>query len=295
MIIILPLRPFYDTIMLIIRKRKDMEDLVRQYKLKNLSIGFVPTMGYLHEGHASLIRQSFNDQQITICSIFVNPTQFNNPEDFKLYPKDEKGDIKLLQDNGCDALFIPGDEFVNDILDVSIDMKGLDKILEGEFRPGHFKGMVNIVSLLFQIVQPDKAYFGQKDFQQLCIVRMLAAQKFPKVEIVAAPIVRETEGLAMSSRNARLSKEEKQNAGKISQALFSIQKRSKQIHTAKVLKEQAIKDFFSSEDLKLEYLEIVDAQTLVPVSELFSGLSAVVCVAAFSGKVRLIDNIVINS
>ena len=272
-----------------------MEDLVRQFKLKNLSIGFVPTMGYLHEGHASLIRQSLSDYQFTICSIFVNPTQFNNPEDFKLYPKDEKRDIQLLQNNGCDALFIPGDEFVNDILDVSIDMKGLDKILEGEFRPGHFKGMVNIVSLLFQVVQPDKAYFGQKDFQQLCIVQMLAAQKFPAIKIVSAPIVREPDGLAMSSRNARLSKEEKQNALKISQALFSIQQHSQNIHDSKTLKEQAIKEFFTSEELRLEYLEIVDVQTLAPVPKLFPGNTAVVCIAAFAGKVRLIDNIIINS
>ncbi len=281
--------------MLIVRKRKEMEALVRGYKAENNKIGFVPTMGYLHEGHASLIRQSVANNSITICSIFVNPTQFNNPEDFRLYPKNEKGDVELLQQNKCDVLFIPGDEFVNDILDVMIDMKGADKILEGEFRPGHFKGMVNIVALLFQVVQPHKAYFGQKDFQQLCIVQMLRAQKFPKIEIIPSPTIREESGLAMSSRNARLSKEEKQNALKISQALFSIREHSKQIWSAKTLKDQAIKDFFSSEELKLEYLEIVDAQTLVPVSDLASGLPIVVCIAAFAGKVRLIDNIIINS
>ena len=272
-----------------------MEALVGLYKKENKIIGFVPTMGYLHEGHASLIRESVKNNDITICSIFVNPTQFNNPEDFRLYPKDEESDIALLKKNACDVLFIPGAEFVADIVDVSIDMKGVDKVLEGEFRPGHFKGMVNIVSLLFQVVAPGKAYFGQKDFQQLCIVQMLATQKFPGIEIIAAPIIREDSGLAMSSRNARLSSEEKQNALKISQALFSIQKQSALLRNTKTLKTQALKDFFSSGDLKLEYLEIVDTQTLVPVSELLPKVSVVVCIAAFAGKVRLIDNIIINS
>ena len=272
-----------------------MEALVRGYKAENKSIGFVPTMGYLHEGHASLIRQSAENNSITICSIFVNPTQFNNPEDFRLYPKNEKGDVELLQTNNCDVLFIPEDDFVNDILDVNIDMKGIDKILEGEFRPGHFKGMVNIVSLLFQIVAPDKAYFGQKDFQQLRIVQMLAAQKFPKIKIIPVSIVRETNGLAMSSRNARLSPEEKQKALNISQALFFIRDQAQRTRDTKILKTEALKHFFSSGDLKLEYLEIVDEQTLVPVSELQLKGSVVVCVAAFAGKVRLIDNIIINS
>jgi pantoate--beta-alanine ligase len=281
--------------MLIVRKRKEMEALVHGHKAENKSIGYVPTMGYLHEGHASLVRQSVAGNAITICSIFVNPTQFNNPEDFLLYPKNETGDIELLEKNKCDVLFIPGDEFANDITDVTIDMKGADKILEGEFRPGHFKGMVNIVALLFQIVQPDKAYFGQKDFQQLSIVQMLRAQKFPEIEIVPSTTIREESGLAMSSRNARLSKEEQQNAFKISQALFSIREHSKRIRNAKTLKDQAIKEFFSSGELKLEYLEIVDAQTLAAVSDLHSNLPIVVCIAAFAGKVRLIDNIIINS
>jgi len=192
-------------------------------------------------------------------------------------------------------LFIPGDELVEDILEINIDLQGADKILEGEFRPGHFKGMVNIVSLLFQIVQPDRAYFGQKDFQQLFIVRMLAAQKFPKTKIISSPIVREATGLAMSSRNSRLSQEEKQSALNISKALYFIQELAKLISQTKILKEQAIKEFFNSGDLKLEYLEIVDSQTLAPVSELGPNLSIVVCIAAFAGKVRLIDNIIINS
>lgn len=272
-----------------------MEALVRLYKSGNKSIGFVPTMGYLHDGHASLIRQSLENNSITICSIFVNPTQFNNPEDFRLYPKNEKGDVVLLQKNACDVLFIPEEDFVKEILDVNIDMKGIDKVLEGEFRPGHFKGMVNIVSLLFQIVAPDRAYFGQKDFQQLRIVQMLVAQKFSEIEIVPAPIVREASGLAMSSRNVRLSPEEKHKALKIAQALFFIREQSWQVSDVKVLKEQALKEFFNAGDVKIEYLEIIDAQTFTPVSKLSPKLSIIVCVAAFVGKVRLIDNVSINS
>lgn len=272
-----------------------MEALIEAYRNEGKSIGFVPTMGYLHDGHASLVRESVKNNDITICSIFVNPTQFNNPEDFRLYPKDEKGDIALLEKNDCDVLFIPADDFVNDIVNVDLELKGVDRVLEGEFRPGHFKGMVNIVSLLFQVVPANRAYFGQKDFQQLAIVQMLAAQKFPEIEIVPSPTVRETSGLAMSSRNARLSDSEKQNALKISQALFSIRDKAQAIRDTQMLKQEAIKDFFSSRDLQLEYLEIVDAQTLEVISELKKGVPAVVCVAAFSGKVRLIDNVIISS
>ncbi|MCX6182868.1 MAG: pantoate--beta-alanine ligase [Bacteroidetes bacterium] len=281
--------------MLVVRKRKEMEALVRLYKEEKKSTGFVPTMGYLHEGHASLVRESVKNNDVTVCSIFVNPTQFNNPEDFRLYPKDEKGDISLLMKNGCDVLFLPEDDFVNEIVDVDIDLNGIDKVLEGEFRPGHFKGMVNIVSLLFQVLSPDKAYFGQKDFQQLCIVQLLAAQKFTSIEIIPSPIVREQSGLAMSSRNARLSEEEMQSALNISKALFSIRDAILNNRDSASLKKKAIKDFFSAGDLKLEYLEIVDAQTLQPVLEVPKARPVVVCVAAFAGKVRLIDNIIINS
>jgi len=272
-----------------------MEALVAQYKLAHKSVGFVPTMGYLHEGHASLLRQSALENDVTVCSIFVNPTQFNNPEDFLLYPKDEVNDVLLLKKNGCLVLFAPEDDFVNEIVEVSLDLKGVDKVLEGEFRPGHFRGMVNIVSLLFQIVRPNKAYFGQKDFQQLFIVQKLVAQNFPEIGIVASPTIREESGLAMSSRNARLSAVQREQATKIAKALHLAKSLAKEKRSVSAIKEELRFKFFNNDDLRLEYLEIVDAQTLLPLTDFSFPSRSVVCVAAYAGKVRLIDNMSINS
>jgi pantoate--beta-alanine ligase len=252
-------------------------------------------MGYLHDGHASLLRQASLENDIAICSIFVNPTQFNNPEDFLLYPKDEVNDVLLLEKNGCSVLFAPEDDFVNEITEVSIDLKGADKVLEGEFRPGHFRGMVNIVSLLFQIVRPSKAYFGQKDFQQLFIVQKLAVQNFPEIEIVASATVREKSGLAMSSRNARLSAVQREQATKIAKALYLAKSRAKEKGSVAALKAELRREFFSTDELRLEYLEVVDAQTLLPIADFSFPSPSVVCVAAYAGKVRLIDNMSINS
>jgi len=281
--------------MRIVRKRNEMEALVAQYKLAHKSVGFVPTMGYLHEGHASLLRQSALENDVTVCSIFVNPTQFNNPEDFLLYPKDEVNDVLLLKKNGCLVLFAPEDDFVNEIVEVSLDLKGVDKVLEGEFRPGHFRGMVNIVSLLFQIVRPNKAYFGQKDFQQLFIVQKLVAQNFPEIGIVASPTIREESGLAMSSRNARLSAVQREQATKIAKALHLAKSLAKEKRSVSAIKEELRFKFFNNDDLRLEYLEIVDAQTLLPLTDFSFPSRSVVCVAAYAGKVRLIDNMSINS
>jgi len=279
--------------MQIVRTKQEMESLVQNLLLKQKSIGFVPTMGYLHEGHLSLISAAKKENNVVICSIFVNPTQFNNPEDYKLYPRNEERDFKMLEENTCDIVFAPGPELVGDIKQVSLNLNGIDTVMEGKFRPGHFQGVINIVSLFFQIVKPTSAYFGQKDFQQLAIVQQLAKANFPSLNIVPIPTKREENGLAMSSRNARLSEEEKIKALQISAALFFIKEASKDIKDCSVLKKTAIEKFFSNGDLELEYLEISNAETLETLVHL-SKVKAVVCIAAFCGKVRLIDNIVIN-
>lgn len=288
----LPLADFIAQSMQVVRTKKDMESIVKSILLKNKTVGFVPTMGYLHSGHLSLLKTAQKSNDVSVCSIFVNPTQFNNTEDFKLYPRNEKHDFELLETNGCDIVFAPEDELVNYIEDIALDLKGVDSLMEGKFRPGHFKGVVNIVALLFTIVKPSAAYFGEKDFQQLAIVKMLAKSHFPAIEIVSCATSREESGLAMSSRNARLSKEEKQKALAISKALFYIKEEAKSTKETQELKEKAIDLFFKSGELKLDYLEISDMHSLLHIEKIEQ--RAVVCIAAFCGKVRLIDNIVIN-
>jgi pantoate--beta-alanine ligase len=289
----LPLADFIVKNMQVVRTKKEMESIVKSILLKNKTIGFVPTMGYLHSGHLSLLKAAQKNNDISVCSIFVNPTQFNNSEDFKLYPRNEKQDFELLETNGCDIVFAPEVDLVNDIEDIALDLQGVDNLMEGKFRPGHFKGVVNIVALLFNIVQPNAAYFGEKDFQQLAIVKMLAKAHFSSIEIMPCSTLREESGLAMSSRNARLSEEEKQKALAISKALFYIKEEAKGLKDTKQLKEKAIDLFFKNGELQLEYLEISDADSLQAI-EVISTKKAVVCIAAFCGKVRLIDNIVIN-
>ncbi len=269
-----------------------METIASVFRAGGKRIGFVPTMGFLHEGHLSLIRRAKENNDVVVCSIFVNPTQFNNAEDFELYPRNETADFALLESVKCDIVFAPENDFVNEIMNVNIDLKGIDNLLEGKFRPGHFKGVVNIVSLLFEKVKPNKAYFGQKDFQQLAIVKELAKQKFPEIEIVACATLREQDGLAMSSRNARLSEEQKQLSLNISAALRFIEEKSIQEKEVNTLKKLAIEKFFNS-GLDLEYLEVIDSETLQTI-DVISHKTVVVCVAAFAGKVRLIDNIIIN-
>lgn len=279
--------------MQVIRSKYEMEALVNNIVLEGKTIGFVPTMGYLHEGHLSLIEAAKKDNDVVICSIFVNPTQFNNPEDYQLYPRNEERDFKMLEGAFCDCVFAPGVELVKDIVDVPLQFNGIDEVMEGKFRPGHFKGVVNIVSLLFQIAQPTRAYFGQKDFQQLAIIQQLAKSNFPKLTIVPIPTLREKSGLAMSSRNARLSEDEKVKALQISAALFFMKEKASEIINCSDLKKLAMEQFFSTSDLELEYLEISDAETLKPLSQI-NQHKAVICIAAFCGKVRLIDNIIIN-
>lgn len=258
---------------------------------KGDSIGFVPTMGALHEGHATLIRQSIAENECTVVSLFVNPTQFNNRNDLLLYPRTPEVDEQLLQELGVNILFAPSVEEVypepdNRVFDFGI----LDKVMEGRYRPGHFNGVAQVVSRLFSFVQPDKAYFGEKDFQQLAIVREMTAMLHIPVEIVGVPIVREKSGLAMSSRNQRLSLAEQEQASQIYHVLSeSLQK--KRDNAPHQIASWVVQEINNVPGLRVEYYEIVDGYSLQPLTTWGESDWPVGCIAVYCGEVRLIDNI----
>lgn len=271
-----------------------MREVVQALRCSGKRIGFVPTMGALHEGHLQLLRIAAQENDITICSIFVNPTQFNNPEDYKLYPRTLEQDISLLQTVGCDYLFVPtaADVYPQQQL-IQFSFGTLDAVMEGEHRPGHFSGVATIVGKLFNIVQPHKAYFGQKDLQQVAVIRQLVTGMSFDLELVCCPTVREESGLAMSSRNKRLSEAELQTAIILYKAL---NRAKQQLETEPVASIKAdVADYLGAEKtVRLEYFDIVETTALQPVTDL-SGLDEVaLCIAAFVGRVRLIDNIVVD-
>jgi pantoate--beta-alanine ligase len=254
--------------------------------------GFVPTMGALHKGHISLVEKAVNENDIVVVSVFVNPTQFNDPKDLERYPRDLKSDLKLLEETGCHLVFAPN---VNEIYPEpdtrEFNFGALETVMEGKHRPGHFNGVAQVVSKLFDIVQPHKAYFGLKDFQQLAIIKKMVALLQLPVEIVSCPIIREESGLAMSSRNELLTADERKNAAVISNTLFEAKKlkNEKSVPTlVKWITETINKNPF----LRVEYADIVDSLTLQPVENWNSNKEIVCCVAVFCGKIRLIDNIV---
>lgn len=257
------------------------------------SVGFVATMGALHEGHVTLVEAAKKTCDLVVVSVFVNPTQFNNEGDLKRYPRTEEADAKLLLDNECDILFSPKveDMYPPKEKPYEIDLNGLDLLMEGEFRPGHFKGVCNIVERLFRIIEPQKAFFGIKDLQQVAIVsHMVKLRKLP-VEIVACPIKRSDAGLALSSRNALLNAQEKEKARIINWTLRIGKQLVSEGKSLAVIKEN-MRALFDLSDLELEYLEVVDSGSLQTVTEVQPNISA--CLAAYCGKVRLIDNIQLN-
>jgi pantoate--beta-alanine ligase len=260
------------------------------------SIGFVPTMGALHQGHISLISQSLTKTDVTVCSIFVNPTQFNNSSDLKNYPKTIESDLKLLTEVSCDVLFLPDENemYPNGFEKITEYFGTITDVLEGEKRPGHFAGVVTIVSLLFDIVEPNKVFFGQKDYQQCLVVAELIRRHFSDIELFIEPTLRENSGLAMSSRNARLSETEKIDALNISKALFFIQENWTSDSVENLISE-AERIVEEKASLKLEYLKVCDRHSLKYLSGHSSEFSeAVVLIAAFCGEIRLIDNLIIK-
>ena len=256
--------------------------------------GFVPSMGALHAGHLVLVSRARAENDKVVCSIFVNPIQFNNPEDLKKYPRTLEQDLEMLRSVGCDAVFCPGESEMYPEPDQTIyDFGPLERVMEGRYRPGHFNGVAIVVKKLFDIVQPRRAYFGEKDFQQLQIIRALVAREKMAVEIVACPTVREPDGLAMSSRNARLTPAQRQQAPKIHQSLQQAQKLFPITPVAKI-KEWVAAQIDSSPLMELEYFDIVDADTLLPLHEAAPGQRAIACIAVHMGPVRLIDNMFFN-
>ena len=254
-------------------------------------IGLVPTMGALHEGHASLVRRAVAENDIVVVSDFVNPTQFNDKNDLLKYPRTLEADCELLEKEGAAYVFAPSVEEIYPEPDTrQFSYAPLDTVMEGKYRLGHFNGVCQIVSKLFMIVEPDKAYFGEKDFQQLAIIREMVKQMQFPLEIIGCPIVREADGLALSSRNARLTDEQRQQALNISRTLFQ----SKEYAVSHTVAEtqQFVEDAIAaSEGLELEYFELVDGTTLQKISHWEETDYAVGCITVFCGEVRLIDNI----
>lgn len=280
--------------MKVINKTSDLQAIIEQFKNDGKSIGLVPTMGALHKGHLSLVKNSISNNDITVVSIFVNPTQFNNPNDLASYPRMVDKDLELLQTVGCDVVFAPE---ADDIYSKSetesrfeFDFEGLDKVMEGKFRPGHFNGVVQIVSKLFDLVRPDRAYFGEKDFQQLAIIRLMTRRYNLPIEIVPCPIVREDSGLALSSRNSLLKDNEKQ----VAQHIYAVLNESRQFvpqTEVEELKQCVIAAIEQKPELKVEYFDIVDGHTLKSIGKWDECDYVVGCITVFCGNVRLIDNI----
>ena len=270
-----------------------LTEKLSQLRRKGL-IGFVPTMGALHHGHISLVQRAASENDTVVVSIFVNPTQFNDKKDLERYPRNLEADIKLLSDQGCHLVFAPGVDEVYPEPDTRIfDFGHMDKVMEGKFRPGHFNGVAQVVSRLFDMVKPDRAYFGLKDFQQLAIIQNMVQQLQLPVEIVPCPIVREPSGLAMSSRNELLSYEERENAAEIFKMLTHAGELKNLMSVYEV--ELSITNGINRNPyLETEYVEIVDADTLEKVTDWQQPVRKVVCVAVWCGKVRLIDNYLIG-
>lgn len=268
-----------------------LQEQLNALRLQGKRVGLVPTMGALHAGHASLVKRSVAENDVTVVSDFVNPTQFNDLNDLAKYPRTLEADCRLLEACGVSFVFAPSVEEIYPEPDTrQFSFAPLDTVMEGIYRPGHFNGVCQIVSKLFDIVKPDRAYFGEKDFQQLAIIREMVKQMHFPLQIVGCPIVREADGLALSSRNARLSEEQRAQALKISQTLFASRDyaATHSVNETKQFVEEAIQQ---APGLQLEYFELVDGNTLQSIASWDDTAYAVGCITVYCGEVRLIDNI----
>ena len=294
--------------MIIFHTTEQLKTFLNKAKNAQKTVGFVPTMGALHQGHISLISIAKQQCDVVVCSIFVNPTQFNDLNDLKNYPRTIEADCQMLEKANCDVVFIPEvlEMYSNEELELkkqgiedkswtegkTVDFGIIGSVMEGAHRPGHFNGVAQVVSKLFRAVEPQKAYFGQKDFQQLAIIRSMTKQLNMNITIVACPIVREANGLAMSSRNERLTPEERKKSAIISKTLFDVKELQKQKTIAELI--AFAKTQLKTEPLiELEYFEISNAYTLEAIRNYADAESAVACVAVKLGAVRLIDNVLL--
>ncbi|MFZ4262532.1 pantoate--beta-alanine ligase [Sphingobacterium sp. HJSM2_6] len=275
--------------------KKELQLALEALKLNNKVITLVPTMGALHEGHLSLINFAKPKTDITVCSIFVNPTQFNDPKDLEKYPRPIEKDIQLLESVGCDILFLPSVEEMYPPNDETwhIDLGELDRIWEGEHRPGHFQGVTQIVHKLFELVKPDYACFGQKDFQQVMVIQKMIQMKNLPIQLLICPIIRNANGLALSSRNARLSDEGREIALAIFKSLNAIKSNFKSKSIPNLL-EEARTILAQQPEITIEYLSICESSTLSPVTKLEEGKSYVAIITVWLEGVRLIDNIILS-
>ena len=279
--------------MKVITTVQELKEILVSFRKENKSIGLVPTMGALHEGHASLVKRSIKENDVTVVSVFVNPTQFNDKKDLEKYPRTLDADCALLEKLGTTIVFSPSvDEIYPEEDNRVFSYPPTDTVMEGAYRPGHFNGVCQIVSKLFYIVEPERAYFGEKDFQQIAVIRAMVQDLNLGLEICACPIVREIDGLALSSRNTLLSEEERCIAVNISRILFKSQEYAKN-NSLKDTKQWTIDSINEINGLEVQYYEIVDGNTLQSLENWDDSESVVGCITVFCGKipVRLIDNI----
>jgi len=282
--------------MLVISHLSELQVYVSEQKKAGKTVGLVATMGALHAGHISLIHHSKTECDLTVCSIYVNPTQFNNPSDLQSYPRTPEADLQLLKKAGCDLVFLPG----NDVMysqppRLRIDFGWLEQTMEGRFRPGHFNGVGLVVSKLFHMVKPDRAYFGQKDLQQFLIIRQLVSDLSFDLQLVRCPIVREADGLAMSSRNRRLTPDQRQLAPVIYQQLTKARDGLLSGQSVASIRHSIVHSFESLSGIRLEYFEVVNEEDLREVENVREYAQVALCIAAYLGDVRLIDNLLLFS
>lgn len=275
----------------IIRTVELLRRRVEEEKQCGRSVGLVPTMGALHAGHVSLIDRARKENDIVVVSVFVNPTQFNNLEDLRSYPRTEDADCEKMTNAGVDIAFIPSVEEVYPEPDTRIfDLGPVAEVMEGPMRPGHFNGVAQIVSKLFDMVQPHRAYFGEKDFQQIAVIRRMVELEGFNIDIINCPIMREIDGLAMSSRNVRLTPSQRQIAPAIYKALVASIDYAKS-HNVKETKQHVIDEINAQPEMEVEYYEIVDSLTMQPINNWDDSNCPVGCITVYCGEVRLIDNI----
>jgi len=277
--------------MKIVNTINEIKGIIVKEKRCGRRIGLVPTMGALHDGHLSLVRTCVAENDVCVVSIFVNPTQFNDPRDLETYPRTPERDCAMLESAGCNYVFMPSVDEMYPAPDTrEFKLGAVAEVMEGIFRPGHFNGVAQVVSRLFDIVSPDNAYFGEKDFQQIAVIRRMVELLGLRVNIIACPVLREADGLAMSSRNVRLTPEQRQ----IAPAIAATLKESRTFVPSKPVREVAgwvVNKLNATPQLRVEYYEIVDARTLMPVGGWDESDDIIGCIAVYCGAVRLIDNV----
>lgn len=278
--------------MKVIRTVEELKSVVGALKAEGKSVGLVPTMGALHDGHVSLMEKARGDNDVVVVSVFVNPTQFNNPDDLRTYPRTEEADCARMRDAGVDIAFIPSVEEIYPEPDNRVfDLGKVAEVMEGAMRPGHFNGVAQIVSKLFRMVEPTRAYFGEKDFQQIAVIRrMVEIEGFKNLEIVDCPIKREADGLALSSRNVRLTPHQREIAPNIHRIMVESLDKARDGSVEEV-KRSVIDAVNAYPEMDVEYYEIVNAADMQPITDWSQATQAVGCITVYLGDVRLIDNI----